>query len=339
MRPVICFGEALIDFLNTSEQADGCLSLKNYRQYPGGAPANAAVAVAKLGGQAYFSGQVGDDIFGHFLEQALLKYNVNISYLYKHPTASTALAFVTLDEDGDRSFSFYRQQTADMLFDHTQINADWFEHPVIFHFCSNTLTEPTIANTTKLAVKMAKENNALVSFDVNLRHNLWQKGSAEPSIVNELIYQSDIIKFSKEEFDFLAKAQPEKYVATCFNSGISLIVITNGEHDIEFITHQGTGKFAVPKVEALDTTAGGDAFSGALLMAFSHLSKPESAFDSFTTLEAMIRFASFCGAHAVTKQGAFPALPTFKDVEQYWPVNVLGQPTQANPLGESHAIF
>jgi len=338
MKPVICFGEALIDFLNTGAQADGCLSLKNYRQYPGGAPANAAVAVAKLGGNAYFAGQVGNDVFGHFLEQALEKYGVNVSYLSKHPHASTALAFVTLDDTGDRSFSFYRQQTADMLFEQSQIKPEWFNQDAIFHFCSNTLTEEAIAATTKLAVEMAKSNNVLVSFDVNLRHNLWSSGEADSDIVNELVYQSDVIKFSRDEFVYLSQGNEQQYVETCLSRGVSLLVITDGEHDIEFITPQGRKCVSAPTVNAVDTTAGGDAFSGALLMAFSCLEQPKSAFDSLDTLLALIKFASYCGAHTVTKPGAFPALPSFSEVEQYWPTPDLPQ-LPANTSGASHAVL
>ncbi|WP_448548097.1 carbohydrate kinase family protein [Thalassotalea fusca] len=338
MKPVICFGEALIDFLNTGAQADGCLSLNNYCQYPGGAPANAAVAVARLGGNAYFAGQVGDDVFGHFLEQALEKYGVNVNYLVKHEHASTALAFVTLDDTGDRSFSFYRQQTADMLFDKTQIQASWFNQEVIFHFCSNTLTEAAIAETTKLAVEMAKSNDAFVSFDVNLRHNLWPSGQADCDLVNELVYHADVIKFSRDEFTYLSQGNEQQYIDTCLSRGVSLLVITDGEHDIEFITLQGKQSVSAPAVKAIDTTAGGDAFSGALLMAFSCFEQPKAALRSFDTLLALIQFAAHCGAHTVTKPGAFPALPSFSEVEQHWPSAYLPQlPTKQS--GASHAVL
>lgn len=319
MKPVICFGEALIDFLNTSKQEDGPLVLNNYRQYPGGAPANAAVAVAKLGGKALFAGQVGSDPFGDFLEQALVEYGVDTKFLTRHPTAKTALAFVMLDEDGDRSFSFYRHQTADVLFTEQQISEQWFDQQPLFHFCSNTLTDDSISKTTKTAVKKAREKQALISFDVNLRHNLWDSGFADIKLVNELVHAADLIKFSRDELEYLAEGHCQQYIDNCLQQGVSLLVITDGEHAIEYFTAQGQATLPVPSIKAVDTTAGGDAFSGALLFALSQLAEPKDAFKSMAVLQQLIKFAANCGAHAVTLPGAFPALPCFSDIEQYWP--------------------
>ena len=105
MSNVLCFGEALIDFLNTGQKQEERLSLNAFTQYPGGAPANAAVAVAKLGGDAAFVGQVGADMFGDFLVQSLAEYGVDTSHVLQHPTLKTALAFVARDEAGERKFS------------------------------------------------------------------------------------------------------------------------------------------------------------------------------------------------------------------------------------------
>lgn len=319
MKTVVCFGEALIDFLNTGTHQDGPLSLNDYRQYPGGAPANAAVAVAKLGGKAFFAGQVGADAFGDFLEHALVEYGVNTQYLARHPSAKTALAFVTLDKDGDRSFAFYRQDSADVLFTPQQVDGHWFDQQPIFHFCSNTLTDDVISQTTLAAVEKAKHHQSLVSFDVNLRHNLWAIGHADIDTVNRLVFKADLIKFSRDELVYLAGDSIDDYISQCFSHGVSLVVITDGEHDIEYHTPQGKGSFSVPKVKAVDTTAGGDSFSGSLLFALSHFSQPKEILNSPQQLVALILFASHCGAHTVTKPGAFPALPSFDDIKQYWP--------------------
>jgi fructokinase len=322
MKPVLCFGEALIDFLNTGKQEDGPLILNNYRQYPGGAPANAAVAVAKLGGKALFAGQVGADPFGDFLEQALIEYGVDTQFLAKHASAKTALAFVMLDDDGDRSFSFYRQASADVLFSPNQVNDNWFDEQPLFHFCSNTLTDEQITAATKAAVTKAKANQSIVSFDVNLRHNLWPRGYADINLVNELVYMSDIIKFSRDELEYLAQGNNDEYIQSCLANGAAVLVITDGEHPIEFFTSQGTKTIPVPNITAVDTTAGGDAFSGSLLFALSKLSDPKSALSSMEILSQLIKFSSNCGAHAVTLPGAFPALPRFSDIEEHWPAHL-----------------
>jgi fructokinase len=311
-RPVICFGEALIDFLQTSQQTEDLLELNNYRQYPGGAPANAAVAVAKLGGNALFAGQVGDDPFGEFLIDALNKYHVNTKFVTKHPTAKTALAFVILDKTGERSFSFHRHQTADLLFKNTQVDQEWFNHSPIFHFCSNTLTDNDIASCTKYAVQRALANNVLISFDVNLRHNLWPSGEVNIGIVNRLVKQAHILKFSLDELTYLAQGDIETYIEDCFQAQCQLIVITDGEKILTYYTAENLDAIYPPTVNAIDTTAGGDAFIGAFLFSLSHFEHITKLFNDSELLKQVITFSACCGALAVTKNGAFPALPNFE---------------------------
>lgn len=309
MKPVICFGEALIDFLLVNATEQGPLSLPEFRQYPGGAPANAAVAVAKLGGDSRFAGQVGEDPFGHFLADALRTYGVDTRFLTKHPTAKTALAYVFLDEDGDRSFSFHRHETADVVFSQHQVTADWFSDQPILHFCSNTLTTKDIADCTDFIVKQAQTHGCLVSFDVNLRHNLWETGFADIARVNDLVMQSDIIKFSRDEFDFLAEGEPKAYLSQCLNGRAQLVVITDGAETIHYFTKNAQGKITPPTVKAVDTTAGGDGFIGGLLYAVSQLTDINAAFNDTKALETLLHFAATCGGCAVTQPGAFPALP------------------------------
>jgi fructokinase len=318
-RQVLCFGEALIDFLHSGIEQQGPLQLPAYRQFPGGAPANAAVAIAKLGGKARFAGQVGQDAFGDFLAQALQTYGVDLSLLMRHPTAKTALAFVMLDQSGDRSFSFYRDQSADLLFAPAQIAATWFDAKPMLHFCSNTLTDAFIANTTAQLVQQAKAAHCLVSFDVNLRHNLWQQGAADCAVVNALVWQADIVKFSRDELQYLARgategfASSEAYIEHCLQAGCQLILVTDGGDNIEYY-RAGAPVMTVtpPKVAVVDTTAGGDAFIGGLLFSLSLI--PASAdnkaqIPTGVLLHACIEFATACGALTVTRPGAFPALP------------------------------
>jgi len=316
-RPVICFGEALIDFLQTSQQTEDLLELNNYRQYPGGAPANAAVAVAKLGGKALFAGQVGNDPFGDFLVDALNKYRVDTTFVTKHSTAKTALAFVILDKTGERSFSFHRHQSADLLFTKAQVDKNWFNHAPIFHFCSNTLTDNDIANCTEYAVQQAIIHNALVSFDVNLRHNLWLTGEADIDVVNKLVKQAHILKFSLEELTYLAQGNIEAYVKDCFQARCQLMVITDGEKILTYYTAEYLDAIYPPTVDAIDTTAGGDAFIGALLFSLSHFERVTELFNNNELLKQIINFSACCGALAVTKTGAFPALPNFEQAMMF----------------------
>lgn len=315
MKQVLCFGEALIDFLHFNTGTQGPLQLPEYRQYPGGAPANAAVAVARLGGQALFAGQVGQDAFGDFLAQALQQYGVDTRWLLRHPTAKTTLAFVMLDASGDRSFSFYRHQTADILLTPAQINPDWFAGAAggITHLCSNTLTTPAIADCTAELVQRAKAAGQWVSFDVNLRHNLWPQGAADRDVVNQLVQQADVVKFSRDELDYLADGAAEAYIQAKLQGGCRLLLVTDGGQTIEYFRLQ-QGKVRCdhlepPAVKAVDTTAGGDAFIGGVLFGLSLQPDIAALLADDQLLAQLLTFASFCGAYAVTLPGAFPALP------------------------------
>ena len=308
-KRIICFGEALVDLLHFDNKHDGPLTLPAYRQFPGGAPANAAVAVARLGGDAHFIGQLGTDGFGDFLSQSLASYHVNIDLLFRTSKAKTAVAFVHLDATGDRSFSFYRDDTADLLFDKNSISSSWFDSQPIVHICSNTLTHRAITECTKTLVASAKAQNATLSFDVNLRHNLWSTGKADIKKVNEFVYQADIVKFSRDEFDYLAGSNCQNYINNCFKSSCKLLVITDGGNELEYVTPNTNGYISIPHLKVVDTTAGGDAFIGALLYC---LAKNESLdLENIDTvkLKTILTFAIACGGYTVTKQGAFSALP------------------------------
>lgn len=316
MRSVVCFGEALIDFLHQNVVEQDGLNLPAFRQYPGGAPANAAVAVAKLGGNARFAGQVGKDAFGDFLQNALQRYAVDTSLLFRHPTAKTALAFVMLDETGDRSFSFYRDNSADVLFDNHQVNPNWFADKPVFHFCSNTLTTSHIADCTRSIVEQARANQCLISFDVNLRHNLWKDNWVNAALVNELVYCSDLVKFSKDELMYLADDNPDVYIAKCLAQKCKLLVVTDGEGQINYFTNEQKSTITPPKIKVADTTAGGDGFVGGMLFLLSQLAQPIEALGKASTVSAILEFASCCGAIAVSQPGAFPALPSLEAARQ-----------------------
>lgn len=326
MKSVICFGEALIDFLNINRLEESPLWLNEFRQYPGGAPANVAVAIAKLGGKALFAGQVGKDTFGDFLEQALISYQVDTQLMSRHPTAKTALAFVTLDDDGDRSFTFFRENTADLLFNQSQVNESWFNASSIFHFCSNTLTDENITQTTRHAVAMAKSKGLTVSFDVNLRHNLWINETVNIKRVNAFAEQAHVLKYSKDELIFLAEGNQQAYIDHLITQGVLLILVTDGPDTIHYYCKNNTGAVNPPRVNAVDTTAGGDAFIGGFLFGLNKISQITSSEECMTNVNSivpLINFAAACGAYTVTKPGAFPALPTFDDVSSNWQLSSL----------------
>ena len=318
MKPLLCFGEALIDFLHTgSVQVDG-LNLPDFRQFPGGAPANVAVAFSRLGGQSFFAGQVGSDVFGRFLEESLTHYGVDTRFLHKHPSAHTALAFVTLDKDGDRSFEFYRDNTADVLFSSDQISDAWFVERPMFHVCSNTLTNAEIAVVTRQALERASQAGCAISFDANLRPGLWAGGKVDRATCDAVARSAGIIKLAREEFDFRANGSTTHYVEKLLAGATSLIVVTDGGGPVEFFTRHGSGLVDTPKVEVVDTTAAGDAFTAGMLRGLCAASKLHNVVNDVQSVESLLGFAIRCGSLTTTRAGAFPSLPTFEEVAEYW---------------------
>ncbi|AJQ92615.1 carbohydrate kinase family protein [Gynuella sunshinyii] len=312
MKPILCFGELLIDFLNFHTTEEGGFTLPEFRQYPGGAPANVAAAVGRLSGPARFLGQVGDDRFGHFLIAAMKQMDVDMQFIHVHPQAHTPLAYVFLDDSGDRSFEFLRKHSADVLMTEAQLTDAAFDQIGIFHFCSNTLTDPNIAATTLAAVKKARQQQAIISFDVNLRHNLWPDTQVNAEVIIDLLKWADVIKVSKEEADWIvAQGFPlEQWLQTA-----TAVWITDGGGDIEVITRSVRTKITPPAVKVVDTTAGGDAFSGGLLMALNQLGLDQLDEQS---ISQVTRFAAACGGVAVSRAGALPSLPQMEDVKAFW---------------------
>ena len=235
-----------------------------------------------------------------------------------HPDAPTALAFVFLDDKGERSFSFRRDQTADITITREQVGQDWFQDEPIIHFCSNTLTDEHIADVTSFIVQQARERSAIVSFDVNLRHNLWPAGKVGREIVNDLVRKSDIIKFSREELDYLAAGDEDAYLASCFAGGSTAVLVTDGPRDLEVRTAKARASVTPPNVVAVDTTGGGDAFICAVLYGLSLRDDVEDYLADIHGLERLVSSAAHCGAVAVTRQGAFPSFPTFAEVADSW---------------------
>ena len=319
MIRIISYGEILVDMLSDrileTEQKDN----EQFTKFPGGAPANVAAAVAQLGGDSYFAGKISTDIFGAFLHDSLVQMGVKTDYIYRIENKKTALAFVSRDASGERSFEFFRSDTADLNFDRNDFNQHWFEEDGIFHACSNTLTEKEAYKTTLVGLKMAKNNDWLVSFDVNLRLSLWDDISDALPRVWDCLAQAHIVKLSKEELIFLADGGPEDMAIDRLLAGKSeIVVVTDGANPLICYLKGDQLTLDPPKVETRDSTAAGDAFVGGLLYElseknFTPTNLPELLRDK-DELYQVLTFASSCGAFAATKEGAFTSLPNQHDL-------------------------
>jgi len=317
MKKVLCFGEVLIDFLPNEDDET------SFKPIAGGAPANVAVAIAKLGGESFFVGGIGSDNFGLFLQKQLAAYRVNTNYLRSFENSNSALVLVSLDDKKERSFSFYRHDTADMLFSSEDFSEESFQQSDIFHYCSNTLTTEKLAQTTLAGLRLAKVHQLVVSLDVNLRLTLWSEASVLSSRILECLPHTDIIKFSREELLYLSEQlgkSADELVSYCLETGPSLVVVTDGGNEISVHTREFHFIRQAPAITPVDTTAAGDAFVGGLLYQLAQKNVDVAAFQALLTqqaqVEEIIDFATECGAVTCTRKGAFPALPVREDINK-----------------------
>lgn len=318
MKGIVCFGEALIDFLAEPPLAG---RPRAFLQHAGGAPANVAVAVARLGGRARFVGMLGNDMFGDFLLESLAALDVDVTHVRRTAQAPTALAFVSLDAAGERSFSFYRPPAADLLFRDQDFDASVFADAGVFHVCSNSLTDAAIAQTTQGGMRRARAAGMLVSFDMNLRPALWPSEVDPLPRIRDVLAAADVVKLSGEEFAFLAKAGggERRVLDALWHGSTRLLVVTHGGAPLQWHTPRRSGSVPGFEVRAVDTTAAGDAFVGGLLFGLAQREvTPRSLADFLGDADALVatlRFAAACGALAVTRRGAFAAMPQRADVE------------------------
>ncbi|MEO7068045.1 MAG: carbohydrate kinase [Rhodanobacter sp.] len=318
-RPILCFGEALIDLHADGSDARGFPA--RFVPFAGGAPANVAVAVARVGGAARFAGMLGTDPFGDFLLDSLQHAGVNTVDVARTSDANTALAFVTLEANGERSFSFYRGPSADLLFRPEHFRAETFNDVAVFHVCSNSMTDSALAATTREGMQRAHEAGALVSFDINLRPALWHPDiDPRPSLWLAL-QLADVVKVSAEEFQWLALDDEPATLDRLWRGRTRLVVVTDGAQTMRWFHPNAEGELPCYPVTAIDSTAAGDAFVGGLLYQLAQLDAAPDRLDQLVTelprLHAMLRFAAACGALTVTRQGSFSALPHADEVRAF----------------------
>lgn len=314
--PILCFGEALIDF--HAEGSDGTGFARQFVPFAGGAPANVAVAVARLGGAARFAGMLSRDRFGDFLLESLQHAGVGTDDVTRTAAASTALAFVTLDAQGERSFSFYREHSADLLFRPEHFRADAFRDIAVLHVCSNSMTDPALAATTREGMQRAHATGALVSFDLNLRQALWPAGVHPLPLVWPALQLADVVKLSAEEFAWLAPDGEQAALDRLWQGRTRLVVVTDGAKPVRWLHPDADGALPGYAVDMVDSTAAGDAFVGGLLCRLAELDPAPARIDRLVRdlprLHAMLRFGAACGALTVTRQGSFAAMPQHSEV-------------------------
>lgn len=313
MISVTALGEVLIDFTDAGTSAAG---QKLFERNPGGAPANVLVALKKLGHEVAFIGKVGHDMHGQFLRDTLVANGIDCTGLISDPEYFTTLAFVALDEQGDRSFSFARKPGAD-----TQLRADELPLEIIrqsrvFHVGSLSLTDEPARSATIAALDAAKEAGCVISYDPNYRDSLWSGPEAAAEQMRSIVKYMDLIKISAEECPLMTdKDDPAEAAAVLLEQGASIVVVTLDADGAFVATKDGSRVVPSFRVEAVDTTGAGDSFWGGFLTAYVE-SKLAPGDVSIARAAQFVRFGNAVASLCVRNRGAIPAMPSRNDVEE-----------------------
>ena len=317
-KKLVAIGEALIDFISSQKGCDFD-DVESFFPAVGGAPANVCAAHSKLGGKSLFLTQLGDDPFGHKIARALDKAGIDISHISFTDEANTALAFVSLAADGNRTFSFYRKPSADMLYNADQVPADAFENIFALHFCSVSLGDFPMKEAHNKAIGYARDNNAVISFDPNLRFMLWNDKDALKKAVLEFIPKADILKISDDELEFITGENDiEKALPILFDSGVKLVLFTCGKDGMSAYTKKARAHAKSPEVEAVDTTGAGDASVGSFLWKLNDFGITADELEEISEdrLREALEFATAFCSISVQKKGAIPSYPTLGEVTE-----------------------
>ena len=310
MIDITTIGEILIDLTQSGKTEQG---IPKFDANPGGAPANLAVAAARLGARTAFIGRVGKDSFGDYLKRCLAENGVDVRGLSVDEKARTTLAVVALDERGERTFSFYRDPSADVNLSMDHVPMELLGGTKVLHFGSVSLTAEPSRTATLEAAKTAKASGAIVSYDPNYRASLWPDEETAVRNMTEPLTMVDILKVSDEELPLLTGCtDPEKGSARLAERGVRLVLVTLGAHGAFYRFDGHTGRVPGVPCQVGDTNGSGDTFFGAAL---SQLVKLDSL-DQLTVpeLERILAFANKAASITTSRHGAIPAMPTLAEV-------------------------
>jgi fructokinase len=332
MKHIINLGEILIDVIPTAQVR---LGETCYTPYPGGAIANVAVAIARLGGSSHFIGGVSEDEFGRLLMQVLADNHVNAQFVQVIKDVPTALTLVTLQAAGQRRFTFFRQGTADSQLQAENLNWDAWHEAAICHVGGVLLSTEPARSATFAAMEHTRQVGSIVSFDVNVRPTLW----ASPAEIRDTlalgIKRTDILKLSVEEDEFVSEQRSSLHEPllegdrlyrlgdTLLEQGPHLVIITLGAHGALLLTARHRIKIPPLQVRSVDTTGAGDAFMGAVL----HSLVQQGCYVP-ADLEAMSEhdlsnlgsFANTVAGLSVTRYGGISSFPFMHEVMAFRPL-------------------
>ncbi len=308
---IVAIGEVLIDLTQTGTDGAG---VPQYAANPGGAPANLAVAAARLGASTALISKVGQDAFGRYLRKVMEENKVDVSALTVDEEQHTTMAVVSVDENGERDFTFYRDPGADSMLLKDEIPLGLLKEARFLHFGSVSLTREPARTTTLCAAETARALGAVITYDPNYRANLWPDRDTAIRRMRKPLDMVDILKISDEELPLLADTDDlEAGTAALAEHGIRLILVTLGPNGVFYRFGGKTG--TVPGVPCTvgDTNGAGDTFFGAFLSRLSRLDGPDCL--TADMLEEMLAFANRAASITTSRRGAIPAMPTLEEMK------------------------
>lgn len=297
---LICIGEILADMIG--EEKNG---ITTYERKAGGAPFNVACALKKFGAEVKFVGSVGDDLIGQFLIKYAKDFGMDTTYIHQNAERNTTLAFVELNEEGDRSFCFYRKNTADYFM--PEVSDELIKMADIVCIGSLMLADPNCVEYALDIIKRAHTLGKTVAFDVNYRTDIYRDKESAVNTYKKILAAADIVKFSEDEVETFT----EDYVNTLTDK---LVLITLGKDGSQWRYKGKRNQVSAITVKPVDTTGAGDAFfAGALSVLDKNMGNP------FTeqVLNDALRFGNIAGALNTTGRGAIDHLPDLDTINQY----------------------
>ena len=307
MATAISFGELLVDMVSPADASLG--EATTFLKAPGGAPANVAVGLARLGVDTSFIGMVGNDPFGAHLREVVANEGVDTSHLLSHPTARTTIAFVATRRDGKKDICFYRNPGADAQLRPEDIHPSVFDGARLFHCGSVSLSLSPCREAQFHAVREARQRGLLISYDPNWRPSLWGDHDVARELLWQMVPLCDVVKVADEEWEFFTGTHDLTVGAAKIRAkGPKLVVVTRGENGAYFNCANAQGEVLGFQTIAIDTLGAGDAFVAGLLSRLLQFQCLDEALNQVDLTE-ILRFANACGALATQTAGAIPALP------------------------------
>lgn len=323
---VLSFGESLVDFL-PNRRGVSLRDVDSFRKVVGGAPTNMALGLARLGCRSALVGKIGDDEFGAFVLETLRDAGVDVEGVACTDEAKTGLTFVTLDDDGDRSFLFYRDPSADMLLRPDDVDPTVLSRAEIFQVGSNLLTDPAVREATVYAMECARDADCAISVDPNIRVHLWSAPEEARRAVLEQCEGASILKLNEEELEILAPgtSPAEAWRETFRPRGVDIFVVTLGPEGALLYSPRGEAEVDAPSADVVDTTGAGDGFMSGFLAGLAARLRTADTDEPWRdamaelpidVLRDALEIGTTVGTRVCTDLGATPPLPTVDELSE-----------------------